>query len=88
MKTIANRHVLRAEPYVPGKPIDEVKRELGLKQVIKLASNESPFAPSPKVLKAIAGEAKNLNRYPDGQCFLLRQELAKRLKVAPEQIIF
>ncbi|OGX24896.1 MAG: histidinol-phosphate transaminase [Omnitrophica WOR_2 bacterium RIFCSPHIGHO2_01_FULL_48_9] len=88
MKTIANRHVLRAEPYVPGKPIDEVKRELGLKQVIKLASNESPFAPSPKVLKAIAAEAKNLNRYPDGQCFLLRQELAKRLKVAPEQIIF
>ncbi len=88
MKTIVNRHVLRAEPYVPGKPIAEVKRELGLKQVVKLASNESPFAPSPKVLQAIAAEAKSLNRYPDGQCFYLRQELAKRLKVAPEQLIF
>lgn len=88
MKTIVNRHVLRVEPYVPGKPIEEVKRELGLKQVIKLASNENPFAPSPKVLQAINAEAKNLNRYPDGHSFYLRQEIAKRLKIAPEQLIF
>lgn len=88
MKTVANKNVVRIKPYVPGKPIEEVKREFGLKSVIKLASNENPYGPSPKVLKAIAAAAKTLNRYPDGSCFELRQEVAKRLKVAPEQLVF
>ena len=88
MKSRANKNILKIRPYVPGKPIEEVKRELGLKSVIKLASNENPYGPSPKVLKAIAQEAKSLNRYPDGTCFVLRQELAKRFKIAPEQFVF
>jgi histidinol-phosphate aminotransferase len=88
MKNIANPNILKVKPYVPGKPIEEVKRELGLKSVIKLASNENPYGPSPKVLKAIAKAAEEVNRYPDGSCFELRQELAKRLKVAPERFVF
>ncbi|MBF0569387.1 MAG: histidinol-phosphate transaminase [Candidatus Omnitrophica bacterium] len=88
MKERANPNILKIKPYVPGKPIEEVKRELGLKDVIKLASNENPYGPSAKVLKAIAKEAKTLNRYPDGSCFALRTMLAKRLKVAPEQFVF
>ena len=50
----ANPYIFKIKPYVPGKPIDEVKRELGLKSVIKLASNENPYPPSPKVLAAMA----------------------------------
>lgn len=88
MKTRANKNVLGIKPYVPGKPIEEVKREFGLKSVIKLASNENPYGPSPKVLKAICAAAKTLNRYPDGSCFALRQEVSKRLKVAPDQLVF
>ncbi len=81
-------NILKVKPYVPGKPIEDVKRELGLKHVIKLASNENPFEPSPRVLAAIAKTAKQINRYPDGACFYLRQELAKRLKVSEDQLIF
>jgi histidinol-phosphate aminotransferase len=88
MRPKAHKSILTIKPYVPGKPIEEVKREFGLRHVIKLASNESPFGPSPKVLKAIQAAAKVVNRYPDGDCFLLRQELAKRLRVKPRQLIF
>ena len=88
MKASINTNILKVKPYVPGKPIEEVKREYGLTSVVKLASNENPYGPSPKVLKAIAIAAKTVNRYPDGSCFELRQELAKRLKVAPEQLVF
>jgi len=88
MKSVANKNILEVKPYVPGRPIEEVQRELGLDDVIKLASNESPYGPSPKVLKAIAQAAKKINRYPDGNCFYLRRTLAKRLKVAEEQFIF
>ena len=88
MKNRANKNILNLKPYIPGKPIEEVKREFGLKSVIKLASNENPYGPSPKVLKAIAKAAKEVNRYPDGACYELRQEIAKRLKVKPEQLVF
>ena len=88
MKDIVKRSILTVKPYLPGKPIDEVKRELGLKSVIKLASNESPYGPSPKVRKAIIDAAKDINRYPDGGCFSLRQALAKELDVFPSQLIF
>ena len=84
----ANKNILKVKPYVPGKPIDEVKREFGLKHVIKLASNENPYPPSPKVLEAIRKSALTVNRYPDGTCFELRQVLAKRLGVNPQQLVF
>lgn len=88
MKRVVNKTILSVKPYVPGKPIEEVKRELGLKDVIKLASNENPYPPSPKVLKAIAKASKELNRYPDGDCYYLRQALAKKLRVLRNQLIF
>ena len=88
MKHLVKPRILNIQPYVPGKPIEDVKRELGLKEVIKLASNENPYGPSPKVVKAIAQAAKGINRYPDGSCYELRQALSKFLKVFPSQLIF
>ena len=76
MKRVVKKTILKVKPYVPGKPIEEVKRELGLKSVIKLASNENPYAPSPKVRKAITDATKDLNRYPDGDCYYLRELLS------------
>ncbi len=84
----AKKYIYDVKPYVPGKPIEEVKRELGLKSVIKLASNENPYPPSPKVLAAIKKAGASVNRYPDGDCFALRKALAKFLKVGGSQLIF
>lgn len=85
---VANPYIYDIKPYVPGKPIEEVKRELKLKSVIKLASNENPYPPSPKVIAALRQAAGGVNRYPDGDCFILRQALARRLKVKEDQLIF
>jgi len=74
-------------PYEPGKPIEEVKRTLGLKEVYKLASNEIPFVPS-YIKKAVYKEINNINRYPEGSCFYLRQSLASKLKIKESQIVF
>ena len=67
------------KPYVPGKPIEEVQREYGLADVIKLASNENPLGPSPMALAAVSEALANLNYYPDGQSCSLRQALADHL---------
>ena len=88
IRQLAKKTIFSVQPYMPGKPIDEVKRELGLRNVIKLASNENPYGPSPKALQALRRAAKDVNRYPDGDCFYLRQAIAKRLKVPPKQIVF
>lgn len=88
MKNVAKKTLLKIKPYVPGKPIEEVKRELGLKNVIKLASNENPYGPSPKVLKAVVQAVGDINRYPDGGCHYLREILSRHLGVAPNQLIF
>lgn len=74
-------------PYVPGKPIEELQRELGLTQVIKLASNENPLGPSPKAVAVINEGAATLHRYPDGGAFRLREALADRWKVTSDHII-
>ncbi|HXF94185.1 MAG TPA: histidinol-phosphate transaminase [Nitrospiraceae bacterium] len=74
-------------PYVPGKPVEEVQRELGLPQVIKLASNENPIGPSPKALAVLAEVAATVNRYPDGGASKLRSALAERWKVTPDHVI-
>ena len=73
-------------PYAPGKPIEEVQRELGLDRVVKLASNEGPFGPFPSALEAMARAAGELNRYPDGGAYRLRTNLAERLGVGFEQV--
>jgi len=75
-------------PYVPGKPISDVQRELGLSNVIKLASNENPFGCSPKVKQAIAEGLPEINLYPDGNATLLRESLARHYSLDPEQFVF
>src|SRR4051812_475254 len=65
-------------PYQPGKPVEDVQRELGLARVIKLASNEGPFGPFPAAQKAIADASADLNRYPDGGIYRLHAALAER----------
>jgi histidinol-phosphate aminotransferase len=73
-------------PYEPGKPVEEVQRELGLDRVVKLASNEGPFGPFPTALAALAQSAEDLNRYPDGGAYALRAALAERHGVRFEEI--
>lgn len=74
-------------PYEPGKPEEEVQRELGLDRVVKLASNEGPWGPFPAALEALEVSAPALNRYPDGGTYHLRNALADRHGVRPEQIV-
>ncbi len=78
----------KIKPYVPGKPVEEVERELGLKNVIKLASNENPLGASPLAITAMQENAPKMNIYPDGNCFYLKEALAKKLNLSPEQLIF
>jgi histidinol-phosphate aminotransferase len=73
-------------PYEPGKPVEEVQRELGLERVVKLASNEGPLGPFPQALAAIERAASELNRYPDGGAYRLRAALADRHDVRFEEI--
>lgn len=86
---LARKTIRDLKPYEPGKPIKELKRELGIKEssIIKLASNENPIGPSPKAVKAMAGALKGVNRYPDGSSFYLKRRLASKLKVRPENIV-
>jgi histidinol-phosphate aminotransferase len=81
--------LLRLRPYEPGKPIDEVKRELGLTgEVIKLASNENPLGPAPAAITALAAALPGLALYPDGACHALRAAVAGSLGVSGDQLIF
>src|ERR1700704_3853493 len=74
-------------PYQPGKPVEDVQRELGLERVVKLASNEGPFGPLAAAQEAIERATRELNRYPDGGCFRLQAALAERHGVAFEEIV-
>jgi histidinol-phosphate aminotransferase len=74
-------------PYEPGKPEDELQRELGLDRVVKLASNEGPWGPFPAALEALERSARVLNRYPDGGAFYLRRALAERHGVDPANVV-
>jgi histidinol-phosphate aminotransferase len=74
-------------PYEPGKPEEEVQRELGLERVVKLASNEGPWGPFPAAQEALAAAAPQLNRYPDGGAYYLRNALAERHGVGAEHVV-
>lgn len=80
---LASAGIRDLNPYVPGKPIEELQRELGLTDVIKLASNENPLGPSPRVAEALAGVMPELARYPDGSAWRLKHKLGEFLGVAP-----
>ncbi|MGE5173238.1 MAG: histidinol-phosphate transaminase [Betaproteobacteria bacterium] len=82
-----SENIRSISPYVPGKPVEELERELGISGSIKLASNENPLGPSPKAMAAIKKAVEGLNRYPDGSGFYLSQALAKKYDVDISQII-
>jgi len=84
---VVRPQVADIRPYVPGKPISSLQRELSIKQVIKLASNENPLGCSPRSTAAIQNHLTELSRYPDGSAFYLKQTLSQKLGVQPENLI-
>lgn len=85
--SLVNDNIERLIPYKPGKPIEDVERELGISGSVKLASNENPVGPSPKALEAITRALKGLNRYPDGNATRLKGRLSEHAGVPVECII-
>jgi histidinol-phosphate aminotransferase len=84
---IVGAHLRSLDPYVPGRPAEDVAREHGLDDVVKLASNENPIGPSPRALAAADAALREVHRYPDGAAQGLRQSLAARLGVGPERVL-
>ncbi len=87
LENIVKKNVVDIKPYQPGKPIEEVQREMGIKKIVKLASNENPLGPSSGVIRAIKDGLSRINRYPDGGCFYLKKKLAEKLGVDASYII-
>lgn len=80
-------YIKKLKSYKPGKPIEEVQRDFGLKNIIKLASNENPLGPSPKAKKAIEDSLKTLHRYPDSTGYELRKKLAEKFKLKISNVV-
>ncbi len=87
MKLQVPVHIDNIVPYPPGKPMDELEREYGISDSIKLASNENPWGPAPAAIGAIRDALKDLHRYPDGSSFYLSQAIAAWLGCTPEEIV-
>jgi histidinol-phosphate aminotransferase len=87
MSKLVRKNILEITPYIAGKPIEETKRQLGLREVIKLASNENPLGPSPKAVQAIKKALEDINRYPDSQGFYLKKKLARALNLEPANFV-
>ncbi len=87
MSRLVPPYIERLVPYVPGKPVEELERELGIKNALKLASNENPMGPSPRALEAIAKHLPETHRYPDAAAFRLRERLAAHHDIAMDEII-
>ncbi len=84
----AKPNLSRVKNYVPGKPLEELEREYGIKNAVKMASNENALGPSPKAMAAIRKTLMNVHRYPEGGCHYLRQKLSRRLGVQPQDLVF
>ncbi|WP_286239764.1 histidinol-phosphate transaminase [Neptuniibacter halophilus] len=84
--SLAAPGVQNLSPYLPGKPPEELERELGLTDVVKLASNENPLGPSPRVVEAIEQQLAGICRYPDSGGYRLKQALAAKFSLQPEQL--
>ena len=80
-------YILSLKPYVAGKPLEELEREYGITNAVKLASNENPLGPSPLAVKAIQKAVDKLHRYPDASGYNLTQRISDRLGVKPENIV-
>ena len=86
MKDLVPPHVERMIPYRPGKPVEELERELGIKNAVKLASNENPLGPSPKVVEVLRSLASHTSRYPDGAAYELRRAVADHHAVGMDEV--
>ncbi len=86
-KRLYKDYISSIRPYEPGKPIKEVERELGLKRVIKMASNENPLGASRKALRAMRRALREVHLYPESSCFYLKKRLAEELGIGEKQII-
>ncbi|WP_028580103.1 histidinol-phosphate transaminase [Desulfogranum japonicum] len=87
MKLQVPKNIAEIIPYPPGKPMDELEREYGVTNAIKLASNENPWGPSPKAVEAVRDQLVNLHRYPDGSNYYLAQALSHWTTADPEEIV-
>lgn len=87
MKSLVPPHIAGLQPYQPGKPVEELERELGIGEAVKLASNENPLGPSPKALEAARRALMDVHRYPDGSAYYLRHALAERLGLDPTEVV-
>lgn len=84
---LVTKEIASLVPYPPGKPLEELERELGISGAVKLASNENPLGPSPKAIAALREMLPNIHRYPDGSGYYLKRALAEKLNVRMEQIV-
>ena len=87
MKLSVPDYILSLKPYVAGKPLEELEREFGITDAVKLASNENPLGPSPMALEAIRRSADNLHRYPNSGSYDLCQHLSRQLNIKCENIV-
>jgi len=87
MKLSVPDYILSLKPYVAGKPLEELEREFGITDAVKLASNENPLGPSPMALEAIRRSAENLHRYPNSGSYDLCQHLSRQLNIKCENIV-
>jgi histidinol-phosphate aminotransferase len=88
LEKLVHPHILQLQPYQPGKPLEELERELGVSGAVKIASNENPQGPSPKAVAAMHEKLGEMNRYPDGAAWELRAKLAERFGVETGQFVF
>jgi len=84
---LANSGIQQLRPYEPGKPIEDLQRELGLDDIVKLASNENPLEPGAAVQTAMAAAVKEVNRYPDGNGFILKEAIADKFALTTDQLV-
>lgn len=88
VQDLGRKVIFSINPYVPGKPVEEVQRELGIVDVIKLASNENPLGPSPQAIEAMKRALERVNCYPDSNCYYLKKDLASHLGCREDNLIF
>jgi histidinol-phosphate aminotransferase len=87
IERLARKGIMKITPYVPGRSIEEVQKELGAKRWIKLASNENLLGPSPKAIRAIQKELSNIYLYPEGPCTVLRRALAQKFSLPERRVV-
>ena len=87
IEKLARKGIFKIASYIPGKSIEEVQKEYGVKRWVKLASNENMLGPSPKALEAIRKELPNIHRYPEGPCTILRQTLAQKFSLPEMKVV-